>query len=385
MPDEVRHLLIGSVEAHSGKSAVILGLASQLQSQALNIGYGKPLGSRWGKTIPLQPGLEAPEFAAGFIPELTSELTLETIGQIDEDTYFLASAMRLKASQLCPTLVLLDAASQQERLCGQETQDYHQPLRQYLAPQNSDLVLIEGPATLEEGRLFGLSLLEIAQTLQAGVLLVVRWAQPRSIDAILGAQHVLGDHLLGVILNDVPPSDLDAVQSWVKSGLEARGIPILGVLPHSELLRSVSVGELVQRLDAKVLAASDRLDLMVESLCIGAMNVNSALQYFRKGHNMAVVTGGDRTDLQLAALETSTQCLVLTGCIPPTAAIMTRAEEMEVPILSVALDTLTTVEIIEQAFGEVSFHESAKARCMEQLSQEHLDIDRLLKLVRARP
>ena len=111
----------------------------------------------------------------------------------------------------------------------------------------------------------------------------------------------------------------------------------------------------------------------------------SPAQLFDLTGQVAVVTGGDRTDLQLAALETSTQCLILTGCIPPTAAIMTRAEEMEVPILSVNLDTLTTVEIIEQAFGEVSFNESAKARCMEQLSQEHLDIERLLKLVRSRP
>jgi uncharacterized protein len=371
VPDEVTHLLIGSVEAHSGKSAVVLGLASQLQGKGLNIGYGKPLGSRWGKASTLPPSVGLPDLAR------------ESIGRIDEDTYFLASAMQLKASQLCPTLVLLDSDAQQQRLCGQGTEDYSQSLHQYLTPQNSDLVLIEGPATLEEGRLFGLSLLEISQTLQAGVLLVVRWAQSRSIDAILGAQYVLGDSLLGVILNDVPTQDLKAVQSWVQEGLETRGIPILGVLPHSELLRSVSVGELVERLDAKILAAADRLDLMVESLCIGAMNVNSALEYFRKGHNMAVVTGGDRTDLQLAALETSTQCLVLTGHIPPSPTIIARAEEMEVPILSVNLDTLTTVEIIEQAFAEVSFHETAKAQCMAQMSQEHLDVERLLKLVRS--
>ncbi len=36
-----------------------------------------------------------------------------------------------------------------------------------------------------------------------------------------------------------------------------------------------------------------------------------------RGENMAVITGGDRTDLQLAALETSTTCLILTGSISP--------------------------------------------------------------------
>ena len=34
-----------------------------------------------------------------------------------------------------------------------------------------------------------------------------------------------------------------------------------------------------------------------------------------------------------------------------------RAEELEVPILKVELDTLSSVEIIEQAFGHVRIHE----------------------------
>ena len=38
-----------------------------------------------------------------------------------------------------------------------------------------------------------------------------------------------------------------------------------------------------------------------------------------------------------------------------------RAEELEVPILKVELDTLSSVEIIEQAFGHVRIHESIKA------------------------
>ena len=59
---------------------------------------------------------------------------------------------------------------------------------------------------------------------------------------------------------------------------------------------------------------------------------------------MAVVTGGDRTELQMAALETSTHCLILTGRIPPKEIIIERAESLEIPVLSVDTDTLTTVE-----------------------------------------
>jgi len=108
------------------------------------------------------------------------------------------------------------------------------------------------------------------------------------------------------------------------------------------------------------------------------MNVNSALEYFRKGRNMAIVTGGDRTDIQLAAFETSTQCLILTGHIPPSATILSRAEDLEIPILSVDLDTLTTVEIIDRAFGQVRLHEPIKIQSVYQMMQKHFNLERLL-------
>ena len=93
---------------------------------------------------------------------------------------------------------------------------------------------------------------------------------------------------------------------------------------------------------------------------------------------MAVVTGGDRTDLQMAALESSTQCLILTGHIPPVDFILSRAEEVEIPVLSVDLDTLTTVEIIDRAFGQVRLHEPVKVQCAYQTIAHHFEIERLM-------
>ena len=141
----------------------------------------------------------------------------------------------------------------------------------------------------------------------------------------------------------------------------------------------------VRSVNAEVLCRSDRLDLMVETLKIGAMNVNSALKYFRKGRNMAVVTGGDRADIQMAALETSTHCLILTGQLPPQPFILSRAEELEIPVLSVDLDTLTTVEIVDDAFGQVRLHEPIKVQCIRQMMDRHFDIERLMSQLGLEP
>jgi len=115
----------------------------------------------------------------------------------------------------------------------------------------------------------------------------------------------------------------------------------------------------------------------VEHLMVGAMNVEAALRYFRRKPNKAVITGGDRPDIQLAALETSTKCLILTGNLEPSPIILGRAEEIGVPVLLVREDTLTTVQNIESFFGKTRFHQPKKIECFERLLEEHFDFAKL--------
>ncbi|MEB3181923.1 MAG: phosphotransacetylase family protein [Nostocaceae cyanobacterium] len=353
-----KYLLIGSTESYSGKSATVLGLSRQLQQQGLDIAYGKPLGT--------------------CLSESQTRL-------IDQDVEFIAQILQLPDNRVLPTLLALDEVTVQKRLRGEDKTNYHQSLSKYTQISVGNLVLLEGAGNLEEGSLFELSLPEIAAQIDAQVLLVTRYKSALSVEAILSAKKRLGDRLIGVVLNDIPHPELTTIDSDIRPFLEAQAIPVLGMLPQSEVLRSVSVEELVNQLDAQVLCRSDRLDLMVESLAIGAMNVNAAVKYFRKRRNMAVVTGGDRVEIQQAALETSTQCLILTGQLPPPQFILSRAEELEIPILSVDLDTLTTVEIIDRTFGQVRVHEPIKVECIHQLMSEHFDISRLLSQLGLNP
>lgn len=358
MPKSAKYLLIGSTEAYSGKSATTLGIAHQLHSKGLDISYGKPLG-----TCPSESQTD----------------------EMDEDVRFIAQALELPPQRLLPSLVMLDTASIMDRVNGHDTKDYPQALKDYRTVATGDLAILESAGTLNEGQLFNLSLAQMAETVGASVVLAARFRSVASIDAILAARRSLGEALIGVVLNDVPSDHIDTVTHQIKPFLESQGIRVFGILPHSALLRSVSVKELTHRLGADVLCCRDRLDLMVESLTIGAMNVNSALKYFRKANNMAVVTGGDRTDLQLAALETSTQCLILTGHLPPADSILSRAEDLEIPILSVDLDTLTTVEIIDNAFGQVRLHETIKVNCVFDLMDKYFDVDRFIQTLGLEP
>ncbi len=351
MAKTAKCLLIGSIEAYSGKSGVILGIAHQMKKKGLTVAYAKPLGT--------------------FLQESNSQVR-------EEDVQFIAQILELSAKQVRSPLVYLDSKIVNQRLQRNDPTDYFASLPTYVQEVEADVILLEAPGTLWEGSLFDLSTAQIAEALASSILLVTRATSALVVDSLLKAKRDLGDRLLGVLINDIPSEQIEEMSSLVKPFLEAEGIPVLGILPRSRLLRSISVRQIAQQLNANVLCRRDRLDLMVENLTIGAMNVNSALEYFRRAKNKAVVTGGGRTDLQLAALETSTSCLILTGHTPPQPLIISRAEDLEVPILSVDLDTLSTVEIVDQAFGKVRIQEQIKVRCIQEMMVESFDIDRLL-------
>lgn len=357
MPSSVKHLVIGSTEAYSGKAATILGLGLQLQEKGLSLSYGKPVGSN---------------------PGTGSDIS---ITEQETDLEFIASVLNLPPRLVRSPLVSLSDPSITSRL-EQLSRDSDPPsLDNYCKMQGEDLVLLEGPADLDEGSLFNLSIRHIAAALNAPILLVARYHSALVVDTLLAAKQRLGDYLMGVVIDDIPGEELSQAESHIRPFLEAQGISVLGMIPRSPLMRSISVRQIVDQLDAEVLCRQDRLSLMVETLTIGAMNVNSALRYFRRGINMAVVTGGDRADIQLAALETSTHCLVLTGHLEPSEEIVNRATDLEVPILAVDSDTLTTVERIDRMFGQVGLHETAKVTCAKELMEQHFNLDRLLEIL----
>ena len=101
--------------------------------------------------------------------------------------------------------------------------------------------------------IYGLSLPQLAKHLDAKALIVNLWEDCKSVDALLDAKNQLGENLAGVVLNGVLSQEVEKVKNEIIPALEDMDIEVFGVMPKSPLLRSVTVGELVRRLDAKVI------------------------------------------------------------------------------------------------------------------------------------
>jgi BioD-like phosphotransacetylase family protein len=357
---QVKHLLIGSTRSGSGKSATILGLTYHLQAKGYKIGYGKPIGTFTTKELP------------------------ESAERTEADVEFIKKTLNLPQELLRPSLLNLDRTALQRRLSGEDQADYSTKLEEYKKLTTGDLVLLEAPANTAEGAVFGLSLEEMASHLGSQILLVMRFGSLLVADHILMAKQRLGDRLLGVVINDIPDEQYETAIEILHPYLENQGIPVFALMPENRILRSVSVAEIIEQLGATVLCSPENIDLgkvMVEELKIGAMDVNSAQRYFRQSYNKAVITGSSRIDLQFAALETSTNCLILTGRPFISDDVAHKAMELGVPVLAVNKDTLSTVSVIEGCLGQVRLHEGVKVTSICDMMSKHFNFNRFLKLL----
>jgi len=197
----------------------------------------------------------------------------------------------------------------------------------------------------------------------------------RFIDSYKG----FGESLLGIVLNKVPASQLKRVQDEASAQFGAAGINVLGVLPEDRVLFAVTVGELADNIQGKILNNAEKAADLVENFMLGAMVVDSGLDYFGRKNNKAAVVRQDRPDMQLAALETSTRCLVLSDSKEePIYSVLQKAESRGIPIIATDNATSDIVTSIEDALSRARLNQEKKLPRLAEIIKQHLDLKAVL-------
>ena len=112
---------------------------------------------------------------------------------------------------------------------------------------------------------------------------------------------------------------------------------------------------------------------LVENLMLGAMTVDTGPLYYDLKANKAVLLRSERSDMQLAALQTSTRCLVLSGNTSPIPDVLHRAEDKKIPIILARGDTTALVVSIEDALGKIRFHQEKKLPKLTEIMEQHFN------------
>ncbi|HDQ71793.1 MAG TPA: phosphotransacetylase family protein [Chloroflexi bacterium] len=352
-------LYITSIEHFSGKTAICLALGRRLKREGYKVGYFKPLS-----TQPWEP-----------MPGTAS----------DEDAAFIKRMLELDDALEDIVGVVLTPKLAREMRCGCAERDL---LSEVTATyervvEGKDIVLIEGSGSLREGASLRLGPTMVTEALDIPALAIVRYRNRVSQgDDCVAARLVLGERLLGAVINTVPTREYKLADQVCNPCLEKQGIRVLATLPFRDHLQAISVGEIADVLKGEFLVLPEKRDVLVEHLVVGAMSAEQALPRIRRiSGSKAVITGGDRADIQLVALETATQCLILTGHLRPVPEVLRRAEDVGVPVLLVREDTMQTVEVVENVFGKTRLGQAAKLEQFEALLEEHFDFARLYRVL----
>ncbi|MCL6634977.1 MAG: phosphotransacetylase family protein [Peptococcaceae bacterium] len=338
--------------AGSGKTSVAVGLALKFRQEGYRVAYFKPVGS-----------------VAAAAP------------REDEDALLMKQILHMEQ----PLEVIVPHLAGPSYLSG-----HRNPREALKAIQQAyeavsagcDLVLIGGAGFPHIMGCLGLDGVSLALELKAVALFMIRIENDYSLDQAVffnGYLECRGVPALGNIFHNVPRPLLAKTEGVYRPILEERGYRTLGIIPSNPELTSPTVKEYYEVLGGEILAGEEKLDRPVEDVVIGAMTIESALGYLRRAANKAVITGGDRSEIALAALETSTSALILTGGLYPDVKVVARAGEKGVPVILVHYDTYTTIEKMSEVSRRIRADDERTIRLAVENIEKHVDWRNVLR------
>ena len=342
-------LYIGATSGYSGKNMVVLGLGLHFKDQGHAVGYMKPVGA-----LPLEEDGRLGDEDAKFVQNVLGlEADPETVTPVVVTHDFKAKAFSSKCENLMPGI---------KDAYGKLSAD-------------KDLMLVAGSGSMYSGKYCGVDAVAVCRALDLKAVVIDRFQKELKYDYLMVMREALGDRLIGAILNDVPPDFMEEVTDQLVPFLESRDVKILGVIPSDPVMGTITVADLADRLGGKVVSAHNAADRLVERFLIGTMQVENFMTHFRKQRNSAVIVGGDRSDVQLVALEGDCPCLILTGNLYPNDIILTRSEVLKTPIIVAREDTYTIAKKMEGVLARHKLRDKVKVEQGARLVADKIDLN----------
>lgn len=351
-------IYIASTAPRAGKSLITFSLGVLLQQSGMSVGYMKPLG-------------RIPQKHEELLGDADALVVQEVLGQT-------APADMLTPVMLPQNLHSLAISCKE----GDNDISLASISEAYAEiSEGKDITLVSGTSAFPyAGRFANIDGLRLVRSLDLRVLFVERFTGGNiNFDQLLLLKDMLGKAMIGVVLNDVPERELRDVTIILQPWLENHGIAVHGILPHEPGLTAMRVSELAHGLEGRIVAGNSHASRMISSFLIGTMQVDNFMMVLRNREACAVIVGGDRSDLQLAALHAKSPCLILTGNINPSELIRSKAEDMGVTLLMVREDTYTVARTMSRILRSKKLRDLAQIRLAVSLTGKNINSESILQ------
>lgn len=345
-----------------GKTTCCLGLYAALKKRFPRIGYIKPVGQRFVEVA----GKKVDEDSVLVSDTYDVNLPIEAMSPIAVDRMFTRNYLQQgNLGEMKETIV---AAF--NRVAWEH-----------------DFVIIEGTGHAGVGSVIDLSNAQVAQLLGSKVIIVTTGGVGRPVDEVslnLALFEKQGVEVIGVVLNKVLPSKIEALRPWAEKAFAKMKLPILGVIPYLGELRRPILGQVARELGGEFLSGDSFKRRRVRSIAIGAMT--AARIKDQLGPGSLLITPGDREDLLLAALEfqpkRSTDSklagILLTDGLRPQPGLIKMMHEKGIPSVAVAADSYSVTAKIERMTVKTDPGDEEKIKVIQQTVGKHINLDVIL-------
>jgi BioD-like phosphotransacetylase family protein len=340
----------------SGKTAICLGMAFRMRDEGLRVSYFKPFGRLKGmSTKDIDMLLMKEVLQLPHPPEIISPVCI--------------SPLHLSVDMEGTSGKMLDKIKTAFREVSEE----------------SDIVLVDGSFAPYINSSRHLNDFLLAKELGASILHIINIIDDFSFDEDLfynDHARLLGLHILGNIFNNTGRTIWDKTKGVYKPILEEHGYQVLGIIPRRPEIAAPTVAEFYEVLGGELLTGEINMDRLIEDVVVGTMTIESALGYLRRSPNKAVITGGDRDDMALTALETNTSVIILTGGLYPNVKVIARAKEKGVPVILVHTDTFTTLENLHVIHRTIHPDDSKAIAMVKENVCRYCECEQIIEFVR---
>src|SRR3954471_92105 len=362
MNAETPRVFIAATRQNDGKTTSSLGLLAAMQKFYPRIGYIKPVGQRF---------VEVEE------------------QKIDEDILLMDRVYQLNCPLVDMSPIAVEPDFTRKYLQSSNNEALVRKIQKAFdrVAWEKDFVLCEGSGHAGVGSVFDLSNAQVAKTLGAKVIIVTSGGIGRPIDEVALNQALFekeGVEIIGVIINKVLGTKVDYISDFARKGFKRKGLELLGVIPHQDILSRPTVDSIREDLDAELLSSPDRLNALVEDVVVGAMGAQNAMAYFKRG--VLLITPGDREDIILAActgLDADRQDMmagiILTGNLRPNANLLKVIRGMPIPVLLAAEDSYRVASKVHDITVKTRPADANKISVIRDVVSKNVNLETILK------
>ncbi len=359
-----KRIFIAATRQNIGKTTISIGLMAALKKRFKKIGFIKPVGQRY---------------------------LIEQGVKVDEDAVLMDRIFDFDSSLQDMSPVAIERRYTRNFLDGRMTRNPQKEIKESFKRviQNKDAVIIEGTGHAGVGSVFDLSNAAVAKMLDSKVILICAGGIGNPIDEVMVNKSLFDNNgvtLAGVIVNKVLPGKFDSIDKYVRLGLERLGVPVLGVVPYSNILDEPTMRDIQEELDMHILSGAQYLDNTIKRTLVGAMEVKDAIKYIADGS--MVITPGDRADLLSFLIKTHTgkykspkrlAGIILSGGMGPSRRVFSALRRTTIPTLICRFDTYDVASKVHNLSIKMKARDKNKINLVKDLIEKHIDIDRVVK------